>query len=714
MGGHDPIADRATRRRSLRREWSRAFAIMLALLLVSAIATIVGVRGLVDQVRATARQLHVESVTVATLSGDVVAHEEVAHKLLSDETVDRTAFVQQQQEISSLFDHARTVFPVDHGMRATVVKAQQLWQSGLTTYGLWGTQVQALHGNHAADNPLYGASSDSVGALLGSLEGPSLDAMDRGLTHAGDLEWMLIIALICLFSLALAATVYYRRRMIRDLLQPVTTMHQGVLKLQAGEYDHRIAIARSDELGELAGAFNGMAGALRESHVALTFRATRDSLTGLLNRASVTERLSTSFAAGADHRTLQECVLFIDVDDFKEVNDSLGHEGGDALLIQLATRLNECVRPQDMVARLGGDEFAVVVVSNDPSGAAEVVAERILSALREPFTFSGVSLAVSASIGAAVRLPQTADAAELLRNADFAMYMAKGSGKNRFQLFDAEVHDSLVGRSALKADLALAVAADQLRLDYQPIIELTTGHILGAEALVRWEHPTRGLLPPLEFIALAEETGDICGLGSWVLEAAARQGAVWRRSIAGHADLWISVNVSPFQLADPDAVDDLRRVLADPSIEAKHIVLEITETALTADLGGGIAALHTLKSFGARVAIDDFGTGFSSLSTLGTLPVDILKIDRSFVSGQPSGAPSALMLEGILGLADRLSLPVIAEGIEEPEQLELLATLGCRMGQGYLLSRPISALALERLLLAGAILTPQAAAPVPS
>ena len=458
MGSPDPLPAKnvATRRRSLRREWSRAFAIMLVLLLVSAIATIVGVRGLVDQVRATGRQLHVESVTVATLSKDVVAHEETGHKLLSNESVDRLAYVQQQQEISALFAHAQTVFPVNNGMRATVVQAAKLWQSGLTTYGLWSTEVGDLHGDHSVDNPLYGASSDAVGALIGSLEGPSLDAMDRGLAHAASLERLLILALLCLFSLALAATVYYRRRMVRDLLRPVTTMHQGVLKLQAGEYEHRIAIGRSDELGELAGAFNGMAGALRESHVALTFRATRDSLTGLLNRASLTERLTSSFGRSADRRAMQEGVLFIDVDDFKEVNDSLGHEGGDALLVQLATRLNDCVRPQDSVARLGGDEFAILVVAPDASTAASAVAERILSTLHLPFALNNRSLVVSVSIGAAVRLAETADAAELLRNADFAMYMAKGSGKNRFQLFDAEVHDSLVGPS-VKPDLGQAV-----------------------------------------------------------------------------------------------------------------------------------------------------------------------------------------------------------------------------------------------------------------
>jgi len=330
---------------------------MLMLLLVSAVATIVGVRGLVDQVRATARQLHVQSVTVAALSGDVVAHEQIGHKLLSNESVDRVTYVQQQQELSALFAQARTVFPVDTEMRATVVKAEQLWQRGLTTYGLWGAQVENLHGDHSADNPLYGAASDSVVGLLGSLEGPSLDAMDRGLTNAGNLERMLIIALSCLFSLALAATVYYRRRMVRDLLRPVTTMHQGVLKLQAGEYDHRIAIARSDELGELASAFNGMAGALRESHVALTLRATRDSLTGLLNRASLTERLTTSFDPGAEHRTMQEGVLFIDVDDFKEVNDSLGHEGGDALLERLGATREPVIRRLELLARVAVREL---------------------------------------------------------------------------------------------------------------------------------------------------------------------------------------------------------------------------------------------------------------------------------------------------------------------------------------------------------------------
>jgi len=284
------------------------------------------------------------------------------------------------------------------------------------------------------------------------------------------------------------------------------------------------------------------------------------------------------------------------------------------------------------------------------------------------------------------------------------MYMAKGGGKARYQLFDAQMHDNMVGRSALKTDLALAVTSGQLRLDYQPVADLRTGEILGVEALVRWQHPTLGLLAPAQFIPLAEETGDIDAIGCWVLDTATRQVAGWRQTMDHCADLWISVNLSAFQLPNPHSLAAIQAILADPSVQADKVVLEVTETALAADVDGGIASLNTLKGFGVRIAIDDFGTGFSSLSTLASLPVDIIKIDRTFVSGQPSAAPSVPMLEGILGLANKLSLTVIAEGIEEPEQLDLLCTLGCNMGQGYLLARPAPAAALEALLASGGLL----------
>jgi diguanylate cyclase (GGDEF)-like protein len=674
---------------------------MLVLLLVAGGATIFGVRGLVDQVAGTANQLNRESVTIAALRSVLVAHEEVAHKLLSGEQVDRPAFVRQQQEVLRQFNEAITVFPATIGMKATVVKARQSWQNGLKAYGLWGDQLQALHGEHAADNPLYGASSDATVALLDGLEGPSLDAMSRGLAHGADLERVLIIGLAGLFGLALVVTVYFRRRMAKDLVRPVATMHQGVLRLKAGDYEHRIEVVRRDELGELAEAFNGMADALHESHAELTLRATHDSLTGLPNRASLNDRLAASFNPSSDRRARQESVLFIDIDDFKDVNDSLGHEGGDALLLQLAGRLNDCVRPQDLVARLGGDEFAIVVVEDEAGTTAVEVAERILDALRAPFVVGDAQLEVAVSIGVAHRRPETSGTAELLRQADFAMYMAKGGGKGRYELFDPQMHHNMASRSALKLDLAVAVTSGQLRLEYQPVVDLHSGEVVGAEALVRWQHPTLGMLAPDDFIPLAEETGDIDAIGCWVLDTATRQVAGWRETIDQCANLWVSVNLSAFQLLDPHSLAAMQSILADPAAQAGHVVLEVTESALAADVDGGIAVLNTLKGFGVRIAIDDFGTGYSSLSTLAALPVDILKIDRSFVSGQASALPSVPMLEGILGLANKLSLDVIAEGIEETDQLDLLRALGCNMGQGYLLARPGPAHVLEELLVSG-------------
>jgi diguanylate cyclase (GGDEF)-like protein len=427
---------------------------MLALLLVAAIATIIGVRAVVDEVRGTAHQLHEQSVTVATLRTDLVAHEEVAHRLLSDEPVDRSAFMRQQDKITREFAAAIVVFPNESGLRTTVVEAQTSWQRGLTAYGLWGTQVKALKGDHSADNPTFGASSDATDALLDGLEGPSLDAMDRGLNHGANLELVLIIVLTGLFGLALGVTVYFRRRMVKDLVRPVASMHQGVLRLQAGDYHHRISVARRDELGELAEAFNGMASALQDTHLALTLRATHDSLTGLANRAALTDRLMGSFGAETGGGDQWDALLFIDIDDFKDVNDSVGHEGGDELLVLLAERLKDCVRPCDLVARLGGDEFAIVVREDEGPSPALHVADRIMDALSRPFFVGGAYLDVTVSIGITQQTSETGDAAELLRQADFAMYMAKGAGKARYQTFDAQIQTSMLNRSAANTDLA--------------------------------------------------------------------------------------------------------------------------------------------------------------------------------------------------------------------------------------------------------------------
>ena len=695
---------------SLRREWSRAFTIMLALLLVASLATFLSVRQLVTQFSGPARQLDRQSTIVASLDTSLVAHETTAHQLLAGVPVDRQAFLREQAAISIAFNQALRAFPTAAN-DALVRHADRSWRAALTKVGLWGDQFVRFQGPQPdALQQQLGQDSDQARGLLAGLEKPSLVAMRQGLTEAADVERLLMISLVGLFGLALAATVYFRRRMAKDLVRPVASLHRGVVKLQSGDYAHRIEVARRDELGELAEAFNGMAGALHDSHLALTRRATHDSLTGLANRTALTERLTASFGPSGDRRSRQESLLFIDVDDFKDVNDSLGHEGGDALLIQLAARVSDCVRAHDLVARLGGDEFAILVVEDDAATIAVEVAERVLAALQAPFVVGGDRLAVSVSIGVAQRRPDTDDAAELLRQADFAMYMAKGAGKGRYQLFDARIHDNLVARSALKTDLAEAVSSGQLRLEYQPVADLGTGEILGVEALVRWQHPTLGCLAPAEFITLAEETGDIDAIGCWVLDTATREVAGWRQAMDHCANLWVAVNLSACQL-NPNSLAAIQRILIDPATQAQSVVLEVTETALAGGVDGGIASLSAMKSFGVRIAIDDFGTGFSSLSTLASLPVDILKIDRSFVSGQAAASFSMPMLEGILGLANKLSLAVIAEGIEEPEQVDLLRTLGCGMGQGYHLARPIPADKLEALLASGGLVPVPVPAP---
>jgi diguanylate cyclase (GGDEF)-like protein len=693
---------------SLQREWSRAFLLMLAALLVGATVTILGVRGLMEQVHTTATRLHVELDQVEALRSALDAHEQQGHLLLSNGPADRSAFLVEQDRISRLFEDAAIV-PAP-GMREELLAARGSWQEALSAHGLWGSQVPSLQGSHVGETPAFAAASAGVRLQLAEIRHYSLDELDKGLAHSAELEQLLFAGRITLFVVAVAGTVYFRRRMVKDLMRPVNSLHQGVQKLRSGNYNHRIKVFRRDELGELAEAFNGMAAAVRNSHLALTHRATHDPLTGLANRAALMERLTASFGPGTTRRNRQEGLLFIDIDNFKEVNDSLGHERGDALLVELAARLKACVRSNDLVARLGGDEFAVVVMDDDDGSVTAGIAERIHEALRPPFVVGEDRLTVTASMGAVQRRPETTDAAELLRQADFAMYLAKHGGKGRYQLFDAEGYDHMTYRAALKRDLAAAVTDGQLRLEYQPIADLRTGEIVGVESLVRWQHPTLGLLPPAEFIPLAEETGDIDAVGCWVLDNASRQAASWRATFPRCEDLWIAVNLSTIQLPNPRNLAAIKRILAHPAAEAHKVVLEVTETALAGSTDGGVAALKTLKDTGVRVAIDDFGTGYSSLSSLAVLPADILKIDRTFLGRQASQAQAAAMLEGILGLARMLSLDVIAEGVEEPGQLELLRELDCQMGQGYLLARPCTAEALAALLAAGARLQPGPAA----
>jgi predicted signal transduction protein with EAL and GGDEF domain len=343
-----------------------------------------------------------------------------------------------------------------------------------------------------------------------------------------------------------------------------------------------------------------------------------------------------------------------------------------------------------MVARLGGDEFAVVVQAHDAASTAAVVAERILSSLQQTIAVEETAVHIDCSIGIALGAPQSASAEQLLRNADIAMYTAKSRGKHCFELFDRSMHRSMLSHIELKEDLARAVERDELELHYQPIIDLASRTVLGFEALVRWRHPTRGLLPPPEFIGLAEETGDIVAIGGWVINQACQDLARFRAT-SGQPKLWMAVNVSARQLMADALNEVVREALHRHDIDGASLILEITEQAVITDTERACRILTQLRAEGVKVAIDDFGTGFSSLGSLRALPVDIIKIDRSFVADNGINADPAVMLEAIVTLGQGLGVELIAEGIENDAELDRLRRLGCTTGQGYLIARPMPA-----------------------
>lgn len=428
----------------------------------------------------------------------------------------------------------------------------------------------------------------------------------------------------------------------------------------------------------------------------LARQAFYDSLTGLPNRSLFRDRLAHAMARGQRYGE-PVAVLFLDLDDFKTVNDGLGHSAGDELLVEVAARLRGCLREMDTAARLGGDEFAVLL---EDAGVrrAKAVAGRVLSALSAPFALAGREVALTASIGIALYEHGPASPDDLLRNADVAMYTAKSRGKNRAELFDDGMYEAARSRLELKADLQQAIDEGALELHYQPILSLSTGQTVGVEALLRYRHPEKGLVAPLEFIPLAEETGLIVPIGRWVLKEACRQVREWQQRLETNPPLGVSVNLSPKQIEHPSLVEDVGAALRESGLNPNDLLLEITESALLRDSATLAQRLRRLKDLGLRLAIDDFGTGFSSLSYLGRLPVDFLKIDRTFVNELRDGAAPGALAHTIVALARSLGLRVIAEGVETEVQAEQLRAMGCHMAQGFLYARPVPPEELEAWL----------------
>ncbi len=426
--------------------------------------------------------------------------------------------------------------------------------------------------------------------------------------------------------------------------------------------------------------------------------AFHDSLTGLPNRALLLDRLGQAVARTRRRPDSRFGVLFLDVDGFKHVNDSLGHQVGDQLLIAISRRLECCMREADTLARVGGDEFISLIDDVESTDVILGLPDRILESLRTPFSLDGHEVVVSASIGVALSGGADLSAEELVRNADIAMYRAKSRGKAGFIVFDEAMHASAVSRLRMESDLRQATKHGELRLHYQPIVSLRTGKVRSFEALLRWYHPERGLVCPDDFIALAEETKLILPMGLWVIRTAADQLRKWQGQFGMNPPLSISVNLSCRQFLQPDLVYQVQRVLLDTGLDPHCLNMEITESAIMEQVESASSALSKLKSLGIKLAMDDFGKGYSSLSYLHQFPFDTLKIDRSFIACIGEAGENTEIVRTIVSLAKVLGLDVVAEGVETQSQLIQLKDLGCHFAQGFTFSRPLSAEAAGALL----------------
>ncbi|MCW2635278.1 MAG: diguanylate cyclase [Blastococcus sp.] len=532
----------------------------------------------------------------------------------------------------------------------------------------------------------------SITRILGYAEDELIGTQLADLTHPEDRLSLFAARAEAVADANAGATSHLRLRHKDGTYRHVQSIHTNLMD----DPDVRAVVVTTRDVTEQ-----------KKLEAQLQHNAFHDTLTGLANRALFADRLDHALAR-TDRLAAPVAVLFVDLDDFKAVNDGAGHTAGDDLLVAVADRLRRTLRPSDTIARLGGDEFAVLIEDAAGAGDPRAAAQRLLAALAEPFEAeNGAEVRITASVGIAMGAAGQHDAPELLRHADVAMYAAKAAGKSRSAVFEPEMDSAIIGQLQMKAELARAVERQEFTVYYQPTVELSNGRLAGVEALVRWEHPERGLVPPLDFIPLAEQTGLIVPIGRYVLREACRQMRAWQLSYPTTPPMTVSVNLSARELDEPGLVDSVRAVLDETGLNPAHLVLEITESLLLVDLPATVKILSELRILGVRLAVDDFGTGYSSLSYLENLPVDILKIDKSFVDriGETPGEPGpddapqqSVMVSAISQLGHALHLQLVAEGIEQREQVSALRGLACQYGQGFYFARPLTPGALGDLL----------------
>jgi diguanylate cyclase (GGDEF)-like protein len=541
----------------------------------------------------------------------------------------------------------------------------------------------------AASSPLLGRKIRSVAATLGLFSSSAILVHLSGGLIEMHFHFFVMVAVVTLYQdwVPFLIAIGY------------VVVHHGFIGWLAPSdvYNHPAAINQPWKWALIHGTFIAAESIALLVAWHLGEEGFEDSLTKFPNRTLFADRVTHALAhSRRDGHSIS--VAFIDLDGFKTVNDSLGHHSGDQLLVAVAGRLAECLRDSDTAARLGGDEFALLLEATDESGAA-IVAERIQAALRESFELDGHEVGVSASIGISSSGPDTQDAGELMRNADAAMYVAKSKGKGRYECFSPSMHLDAFHRLQVEIELKRAIKRDEFVLQYQPVIDLHSGEISAVEALVRWEHPNRGLVPPMDFIPVAEDTGLIVDIGAHVLRNACQQVRKWQRQFPRNPALKVAVNLSSRQLEDPSLAEEVAILLQQCGLSPNTLILEITESVLMHDTDFTTAKLNELKALGVQLAVDDFGTGYSSLSYLREFPVDILKIDRSFISTLDNSTEDALALpRAIVALGRALKLQTIAEGIETPEQLSQLRAMVCDQAQGYYFAKPLWAEEAERLL----------------
>jgi diguanylate cyclase (GGDEF)-like protein len=517
---------------------------------------------------------------------------------------------------------------------------------------------------------------------------------------------ILTVTVVLTLLVAVAIAVH----LATSITRPVEALVKATRAIQAGQLGFTLELRDRTELGELARHFNTMSAALRDGYAALQaeieerkraeerllYDAFHDALTGLPNRALFLDRLQQVIESGRRHAEQRYAVLFLDLDRFKVINDTLGHLVGDHLLVAVGERLADCLRPGDTVARLGGDEFGILLDRLADTSDATQVAERILRSLARAVEVDGNEIFVTCSIGVALRSERYQRPEQVLRDADIAMYQAKTKGKACAEIFDAEMHGGVVDRLQLEADLRRAVEhGEDFSLHYQPIVALRTGKLIGIEALVRWNGARRGLLEAAEFVPLAEESGVIVAMGEWVIKTACAQLRIWQDRVPALAGVTLSINISGQQFRRPDFVEAFLRCVREAGVDPRFVAIEVTEAVIMDEVEASATKLARLRDMGVQIHVDDFGTGYSSLSYLHRFPITAVKIDRSFVAGLPGHLESEEVIKAIVSIAESLDFDVIAEGVESPTQVGRLEELRCRYAQGFHVARPMPALDLE-------------------